>query len=106
MAAPKVADRTRPRVADRERARVVVREVRRRGPGVNQATLRTELAMPKETMGRPVRALVDGGVLVGTNNGLSLRPDLGLLVGVDITHSKARIAISDLGYEHARLARS
>lgn len=83
---------------DRDRAMLVVKEVRRRGP-VSQTTLRTELAMPRETMRRPVKALIDGGVLVRSNEGLSLRPDLGLLVGVDVTHSKARIAISDLGYQ-------
>lgn len=93
-----VQNRGRREPAQIQRALLALREVRRRGV-TSRKTLRTELAIPRTTFNNAIKDLVDGGVLANASAGLSLEPDLGLLVGVDITHSKAQIAVSNLGYE-------
>jgi hypothetical protein len=42
---------------------------------------------------------MDREVVTSSENGLRLHPNLGVLVGVDVTHARVTVAISSLGYE-------
>jgi len=75
-----------------------VREVRRRGI-VSQTTLRQDMGIARSTMHRTIVLLRDHKLVTASEKGLSLDPELGILVGVDISHATAKVAISNLGYD-------
>lgn len=80
------------------RAVALVRQLRRRGP-TSRAALAEEMGTSPKTLRNTIELLETGRVIAKHGDRLWLHPDLGVLVGVDVTHTTARVAVSRFDFE-------
>jgi predicted NBD/HSP70 family sugar kinase len=80
------------------RAAALIKQLRRRGP-THRATLVEDMGISPKTLRNTIEFLEEGGVLGKGKDRLWLHPDLGVVVGVDVTHTMARVAISRFDFE-------
>jgi predicted NBD/HSP70 family sugar kinase len=80
------------------RAAALIKQLRRRGP-TYRTTLAEGMGTSPKTLRNTIELLEEGGVLGKGKDRLWLHPDLGVVVGVDVTHTMARVAISRFDFE-------
>src|SRR4051794_6118447 len=87
------------RIRRERRALALIRHLRRRGV-MHIEPLVKDLRIPKSTLEEIIKLLKAAAITSQPREGWHrLHPDLGYLVGVDITHGQANIVVSDLNYE-------
>ena len=83
------------------RGPAVVRELRRSGQTTPTALSRRMGGVPKQTMHTTLNYLSDANVVVKSKSGKEvwLNPDLAIVVGVDVTHNQATVAVAGLDFD-------
>lgn len=80
------------------RAAALIKQLRRGGP-TYRAALAEGMGTSPKTLRNTIEFLEEGGVLGKGKERLWLHPDLGVVVGVDVTQTMARVAISRFDFE-------
>lgn len=80
------------------RAAALIKQLRRRGP-THRVTLAESMGTSVKTLRNTIDFLLEGEVLGKGKDRLWLHPNLGIVVGVDVTHTMARVAISRFDFE-------
>lgn len=87
----------RPDGAYETRAAALIRELRRRGFATANE-LEDLLGSTRSTIYRTIDLLKRASVVEPAPQGFRLAPGLGVVAGVDVTHSLARVAVADLAF--------
>jgi predicted NBD/HSP70 family sugar kinase len=80
------------------RGPVIVRHLRRRG-SIRTSALADELGLPYQTLANTVDLLEKAEIIRHDDGRMQLYPELGILVGVDVSRATAKVAISTLDFQ-------